>query len=161
MALVERCNGYYNFLGTDGTLLDQNSDFISVQYASFSPAYSEKTKEVREILEVIKSDHTVNLLKSDGSYISPNEDFLEVGNINYNFMVVIVKRKNGLYNFLQFDGTLVSPNEDFLDSDIIFRKSKVRVRRKASGKYNYLKIDGTFKYKRDKMFLIPCDVFGN
>ena len=143
MPLVELSNGLYNYLDRFRTRLICKEN---LEWAEYNEILDKGFVTVKRINSGINNGY--NVLKRDGTFLSPNEDFYEVewapewGNF-------IVERKNGKYNFLKLDGTFLKPDEDFGYVDLKFKCRNMVLVKRSNGCYNFLSADGSFFSSED------------
>ena len=100
-SLVKLSDGFYNFLDRKNRKLICNENL--------EKAYSRYIVEGKFVV-VVRKNGGRNVLKSNGDFLSPNEDFL-FGKVNFHDStikpecLVLVKRKeSGKWNYLRSDG---------------------------------------------------------
>ena len=139
---------------------EERNGFISRE--CFKNAEEFITIEGEKYAIVQRLNFAWNILKSDGSFLSKNEDFKSV--YYSSSFPFIVERKNEKFNLLKLDGRFVSPNEDFLAISEYFMDDLVAFRDKVDGNFvkvqradntvNYFKINGGFVSQNEDFLAI-------
>lgn len=147
-SLVKLSDGSYNFLDRENRKL--------ICKENLERAYSRYIVE-GEFVEIVRKNGGRNALKSNGEFLSPNEDFCGI-NYRNELESFLVVRKNGKCNFLKLDGTFLS-SEDFKEVRGTFKINGqyMAIIERENGEYNFLGSDGCFLGSED---FLEVKVFG-